>query len=107
MWTLTNLVVQIVAGILGGHAAATAAKDHSFGVLGHTLAGAVGGGLSGLLLQTLPDMVVSDASGTVNGPTAVDHYVLQGLTGAVAGAILMVVVGFLKHSIEAHKSKKD
>jgi len=85
MWTLTNLLVQIIAGILGGHAAATAAKDHGFGVIGHTLAGAVGGGLSGLFLQTLPDIVVSDPSGTVNAPTAVDHYVLQGLNRSRCG----------------------
>jgi hypothetical protein len=38
-WSVTNLWIQIVTGILGGHAAAVAAKEHSFGVLGHTVAG--------------------------------------------------------------------
>ena len=33
-WTFTNLVIQIIAGILGGHAAATAAHEHSFGAFG-------------------------------------------------------------------------
>jgi hypothetical protein len=40
-WTLTNLWIQIVAGILGGHAAAAATKEYSFGALGHTLAGMI------------------------------------------------------------------
>jgi len=51
---LTNVFIQIVAGILGGHAAAAAANEHSFGVFGHTIVGAGGGCLSGLFLQTSP-----------------------------------------------------
>jgi uncharacterized membrane protein YeaQ/YmgE (transglycosylase-associated protein family) len=51
-WTFTNLVIQIIAGILGGHAAAAASKEHGFGALGHTIVGAVGGGLSGAFFQT-------------------------------------------------------
>ena len=41
-WTVTNVVIQIFAGILGGHAAAVAANEHSFGALGNTIAGAWG-----------------------------------------------------------------
>ena len=37
VWATTNLVIQIIAGILGGHAAALASKEHSFGVFGHTI----------------------------------------------------------------------
>jgi uncharacterized membrane protein YeaQ/YmgE (transglycosylase-associated protein family) len=103
-WTITNLLIQFVAGILGGHAAAAAAKEHEFGALGHTLVGAVGGALSGVFLQTLAATVVT-ASGDANEPTLVELYVLQGLTGAIAGGILTLVAGFIKHSMEAHKSQ--
>ena len=96
-WTWTNLVIQMIAGILGGHAAASAAHEHGFGAFGHTLVGAVGGGLSGYFLQTLAATMVT-AGGDLNEPTAVEQALLQGLTGAVAGGIVTLGVGFLKHS---------
>ena|ERR1700719_633805 len=101
-WTFTNLVIQIIAGILGGHAAATAAHEHSFGAFGHTIVGALGGALSGSFLQTFAGTVVT-ASGSLNEPTAVEQAILQGLTGAAAGGILTLVVGFIKHSVDHHK----
>jgi hypothetical protein len=95
-WSVTNLVTQLVMGILGGHAAAVAAKEHSFGWVGHTLTGAVGGGLSGLFLQTLASTVVT-ASGSLAEPRPVEQLMIQGLAGAGAGAIVTLLVGFLKH----------
>jgi hypothetical protein len=98
-WTFTNLTIQLIAGILGGHAAAGASREHAFGALGHTIIGALGGGLSGLFLQTLINTMVTGAGGLTE-PTAVQQAVLQGLTGGVAGGILTLVVGFIKHSID-------
>ena len=43
--TLINLIIQIVAGALGGNAAGAASKDMSLGTAGNTIAGAIGGGL--------------------------------------------------------------
>jgi disulfide bond formation protein DsbB len=101
-WSFANVIIQIFAGILGGHAAAVVAKEHSFGVLGHTLAGAAGGGLSGLFLQTLASTVVT-GTGSLNEPRFIELLLLQALTGAAAGGIATLVVGFLKHSIDAQK----
>jgi hypothetical protein len=39
-------------------------------------------------------------SGSLNEITAVDNAVLQGLAGIAAGGCLMLVVGFIKHSID-------
>jgi hypothetical protein len=50
-WTFTNLAIQIVAGMIGGNFAAALGKEHGFGVVGHTVAGAVVGTLSGYFLQ--------------------------------------------------------
>jgi hypothetical protein len=33
-WTLTSLMIQIVAGLAGGHVAAAAAREHAFGAIG-------------------------------------------------------------------------
>jgi uncharacterized membrane protein YeaQ/YmgE (transglycosylase-associated protein family) len=106
IWTSTNLVIQIVTGILGAHFVASAAEEHSFGFFGHTIAGLVGGTLSGYFLQKLAVTVVT-ASGSLNEVDAADNAVLQGLTGLAAGGCLMLVVGFIKHSIEKHKAEKD
>lgn len=102
-WTFANLVIQLIAGVLGGHAAAVAAHEHGFGAVGHTVVGAIGGGLSGYFLQTLAVTMVT-ASGSLNEPTLAEAFVLQALTGAAAGGILTLVAGFLKHSWDTHKS---
>lgn len=106
-WTLTNLVIEIIAGIVGGHAIAAVAKEHSFGALGHTIAGALGGAFSGYFLQTLAGTLV-DGAGAKNesNPDPVSRVILQALTGLAAGAILTLIVGFVKHSMDQHKAGK-
>ena len=99
IWTSTNLVIQILTGVLGAHFAATAAREHGFGFFGHTLVGAIGGALSGYFLQTLAVTLVT-GSGSLNEIRAIDNAVLQGLAGIAAGGCLMLVVGFIKHSID-------
>ena len=39
-WTLSNFVIEIIAGIIGGHTIAAVAKEHRFEALGHTITGA-------------------------------------------------------------------
>lgn len=104
-WSWTCVLVQLVAGILGAHAAAAAAHEHSFGVLGHTALGAIGGGLSGYFLQTLAATVVT-ASGSLNEPRFAEQVIVQALAGGVAGGIAMFLVAIVKHSVEHHKSAK-
>jgi uncharacterized membrane protein YeaQ/YmgE (transglycosylase-associated protein family) len=102
-WTIANLVIQFVAGIIGGNAAAVLAKEHSFGALGHTMAGVVGGLLSGYFLQTLAGRVVNE-TGAANVPYPVTQWILQSLCGLVSGAILVLIVGLVRHGIDEHKS---
>jgi hypothetical protein len=106
IWTSTNLVIQIITGILGAHFAATAAREHSFGFVGHTFTGAIGGALSGTFLQKLAVTVVA-ANGSLNEVTAADNVVMQGLAGIAAGGCLTLVVGFIKHAIEHHRSQNN
>ncbi|HWF93730.1 MAG TPA: hypothetical protein VG291_02095 [Xanthobacteraceae bacterium] len=102
-WTTTNLLIQVIAGIVGGLAAAGLAKEHSFGTVGHIATGALGGAFSGYFLQTLAGTMVTGA-GTVNESDPVGDAILQGLTGLVAGAIVTLIVGFVKHSMGHHKA---
>jgi hypothetical protein len=40
METLINLVIQLIAGVVGGNAAGAALKDYNLGNIGNTIAGA-------------------------------------------------------------------
>ena len=102
-WTVTNLVIQIIAGIVGAHAISAVAKEHSFGVIGHTIAGAAGGAFSGCFLQKLAALVVNASGEVQQDADPVTQWLLQGFTGLAAGAILTMAVGFTKHSIDQHR----
>ena len=62
--TLVNLIIQIIAGAIGGNAAGAALKDYSLGTLGNTIAGVVGGGIGGQILQALVPALAQAASTT-------------------------------------------
>jgi|HubBroStandDraft_6_1064221.scaffolds.fasta_scaffold1295180_2 hypothetical protein len=93
-WTLANLIIQILAGLLGANLAAAAAHEQRFGLLGHGLVGLLAGALSGAFLQTYAATVVT-GSGSFNEPTHAEIFAIQLLTGAVVGGIAMLAVGFI------------
>jgi hypothetical protein len=96
-WTTTNLIVEIVAGFAGAHLAAMSLHEHRFGWVGHSLVGLIAGAMSGYFLQTIALTVVT-GSGSLNETRVSDVAVIQALTGAVAGAIAMSLVGFLRNA---------
>ena len=106
-WTITNLVIEIIAGIIGGHAISAVAKEHSFGPIGHSIAGAIGGAFSGYFLQTLVATVVDSTGQVRQDANTVTQWLLQGFAGFAAGAILTMAVGFTKHSIDEHRLGKS
>ena len=105
-WTITNLVIEIITGVIGGLAMAGVAKEHSFGALGHASAGALGGALSGYFLQTRVAAVV-DFNGEVRLPSdQVTQWFVQGIAGLVAGAIVVMAVAIARHVVEHHHRRK-
>ena len=92
-WT-TNLAVQVVAGLVGAHFAATALHEHRFGWIGHSLVGMIAGSLGGYFLQTIVLRVVT-GSGSLNELRTVEAVIIEALTGAVVGAIAMAAVGLV------------
>jgi hypothetical protein len=103
-WTITNLIIHVIAGILGAHAAAAAVHDHSFGVVGHTIAGAAGGAVSGILLQTVVATIEASAFGK---SSALELVVGEAVMGAFAGAVAMLIVGLVKKEIGQQKSRSE
>ena len=48
---IITLLIQLVSGALGGNIAGSMLKNMSLGTLGNTIAGIVGGGLGGQILE--------------------------------------------------------
>lgn len=90
--TLINLIIQLISGAVGGNIAGVALKDYSLGTLGNSIAGVVGGGVGGWLLQSLVPALAQTAS-----TTDWSAVVGQVASGGVGGAVLMIVVGVLKN----------
>src|SRR5262245_50336618 len=64
---LTSLLVQVVAGAIGGSAAGAAAKQYSLGTLGNAIAGAIGGGIVGQLIGAVAGSAVEGWVGNFAG----------------------------------------
>ena len=103
-WTVTNLLIEIVAGLVGAHIAALAANDYGFGKLRQSGVGAIGGGFSGYFFQTSIAITVN-TNGVFREPKLFEQLAAHSLAGATAGGISMLIVGFLIHSVTHRDSK--
>ena len=91
---ITSLIVEAVSGAVGGNVAGAALKEKSLGVIGNSLAGIVGGGLGGTILQA-----VMGAAATGGGGMDMQSILTNVGGGGVGGAILMAIVGFIKDAM--------
>jgi hypothetical protein len=82
----TSLIVQAVAGAVGGNAGGAVMKNASLGVVGNTIAGAVGGGVIGQLLPIIMGMA------TQPGGFSISNIIASG----AGGLVLQIVAGFIK-----------
>ncbi|WP_343312430.1 hypothetical protein AAIB41_06375 [Brucella sp. BE17] len=89
METLLPIILQLVAGVIGGNVAG-AAKNVSLGPAGNSVAGGIGGVILG---QLLPLLSSGGLDGLLNG-TAGD---LAG--GGIGGIVLTVIAGLIKNSM--------
>jgi hypothetical protein len=98
--TIINLIIQLIAGAVGGNAAGAALKDLDLGKLGNTIAGALGGAGGGTLLTALLPML-QGAAGNVDVGTILG----QAVGGGVAGAIVTAVVGLIRNMMAGQQAK--
>jgi uncharacterized membrane protein YeaQ/YmgE (transglycosylase-associated protein family) len=82
--TIVDLIILLVAGVIGGNAIAKALPKHDLGAMGNTVAGAIGGLGGGLIIQTV---ILTLMSGGLEFLLMV-----QLIGGIISGAILTVVV---------------
>ncbi len=94
--TIINLIVQIVAGAIGGNAAGTFLKNLDLSPLAKTITGAAGGGIGGTILQGLIPALSSAASSG-----GLDIGVMLGnlAGGGITGAIVTAAYGLIKNAL--------
>jgi uncharacterized membrane protein YeaQ/YmgE (transglycosylase-associated protein family) len=90
-----NLIIQLIAGIVGGNAAGAIMKDKSLGTIGNSVAGLVGGGLGGQILGMLTGAGAGAAAAGAGGAD------IAGIIGSIAsggigGGVLLAIVGMIK-----------
>jgi hypothetical protein len=85
MESLLPLIIQLIAGAVGGNVGGAALKNSSMGTAGNSIAGAIGGVLGGMGLGPLINMAAE--GGFSLGNTA---------TAAVAGLVIQIIAGMIK-----------
>ena len=98
--TLINLIIQIIAGAVGGNAVGAGMKNVDLGALGNTIAGAIGGAGGGTLLTALLP-ILQNAAGNVDIGTVLG----QAVGGGVAGAVVTAIVGIIKNAMTGQTAK--
>jgi len=91
--TLVNLIIQVIAGAIGGTAAGSRMENVNLGTLGNVIAGAlggVGGGhIAGWLVPALSAAQGIDFTSVIG----------QLAGGSIGGAILTIIAGMLKNAM--------
>ena len=81
-------IIKLVSGAIGGNVAGAVMKDKSLGVAGNSIAGILGGGIGGFVLQLLG---VAQAGGL-----DLAAVVSSIASGGIGGAVLLVVAALVK-----------
>lgn len=97
MEAIVPILIQLVAGGVGGNVLAQIVKSINLGPAGNSIAGAIGGLAGTWLAGMVPglDGLVSSAAGSLDTGAMVG----QGVTGLVGGGILTAIVGAIKSAM--------
>ncbi len=91
-----ELIIQLIAGALGGNVAGAALKNLSLGTLGNSIVGVLGGGLGGQILGMLGAGGVAAGTAAAGGMD-IGSIIGSLASGGVGGGVLMAIVGVLKN----------
>ncbi len=91
---MEQILLNLIAGALGGNAAGKASPNFDLGTLGNTIAGLVGGGVLGQIITLVwPTVVASIQSGQIDAGSIVTQIV----GGGAGGAVLTAIIGAIKN----------
>jgi hypothetical protein len=102
MWGgIIGLIIQLIAGGVGGNIAGAALKQYDLGTIGNTIAGIVGGGVGA---QIIGQLLGGGADAGAAGSLDIGSIIGQIASGGVGGGILMVIVGLIKQAMGGQKT---
>jgi len=90
LMNIIDLLIQLISGAAGGNLVGALFKNMSLGPVGNSLAGIVGGGLGGQILQSLM------GSGAAGGGLDLQGVIGSIAGGGIGGGVIMAIIGFIK-----------
>jgi uncharacterized membrane protein YeaQ/YmgE (transglycosylase-associated protein family) len=93
---IVALIIQLVAGAIGGNAAGAAMKDKSLGSTGNSIAGAVGGLILGQIIERMTGGAVPAEAVAASG-LDIGSLITNLIASGAGGAILTAIVGMIKN----------
>jgi hypothetical protein len=90
------LIIQLICGALGGNITGKLFKNIDLGTLGNSIAGILGGGLGGQLLNALGLF-----SGAPGGSLDLASIIGNIASGGIGGGVLMAIIGLIKSLLAA------
>ena len=101
---IIGIIIQIIAGAIGGNAAGAAAKKYSLGTAGNSVAGAVGRLILAQVLAAMgigePGMATAEGAAPAAGGLDVGALVAQLVGGGAGGAVLTLIAGVVKNMMQ-------
>ena len=103
MWGgMAGLIVQMIAGAVGGSVIGATLKQYDLGTLGNLIVGIVGGGIGAQIVGAL--LGGGEASAIV-GPDGFDlgTLIAQFASGAFGGSVLVLITGLIKENMSGQR----
>jgi hypothetical protein len=91
---MEQILINLVAGALGGVGAGKASPNFDLGMLGNIVAGLVGGGVLGQIVTLLLPAVTAAAQA---GDLSIGGIITHVIGGGVGGAFLTAIIGAIKN----------
>lgn len=95
---MEQILINLVAGALGGAGAGKTSPQFDLGMVGNLIAGAVGGGVLGQIVTLLlPSIMAAAQAGNLSVGGIISHVI----AGGAGGAILTAIIGAIKNRAAA------
>ena len=91
---MEQILMNLVAGAIGGNAAGKASPSFDLGTIGNTIAGLVGGGVLGQLVPIVLPAITAAAAG---GNLSIGGILTNLIAGGAGGAVLTAIIGAVKN----------
>ena len=96
-----GLIIQLIAGAVGGNIVGAVAKPLDLGLLWNSVAGIVGGGIGGQILGA-----VLGGGAAASGGLDVGSIIQQVVAGGVGGGVLMAIVGAIRQAMGGNTANR-